>query len=351
MFKVVTDQLKVSQGWVRCGQCAEVFDATVHLQPADGPSPIAAPAVDAGPPAVDAGPPFPAKTPPDDHAPEALQDTTPQALTASDRPEPDDAELAGAADFDPVAWKRDQDERQQNETWATYDHRPADGPDDDTSFLDLPTQPALLVKSPAADDTDGAPGRDADPQPAQDVSFVRDARRKAFWKRPLVRWALLLLALLLLGALALQWLLQQKDELAVLEPRFEPVLQALCGPLNCQIRPPRRIDSLVIDSSSFNRIGADAYRLSFTLKNTGTTLLEIPSMELTLTDTQDLAVLRRVLQPVQFAPGKSTLAGRSELVGVVSMKVSPASASPSASSSETLPPLRVAGYRILAFYP
>ena len=31
-FKVVTDQLKVSEGWVRCGQCAEVFVGTLHMQ-------------------------------------------------------------------------------------------------------------------------------------------------------------------------------------------------------------------------------------------------------------------------------------------------------------------------------
>ncbi|HQQ69472.1 MAG TPA: zinc-ribbon domain-containing protein [Alicycliphilus sp.] len=30
-FKVVADQLRISDGWVRCGQCKEVFDATEHL--------------------------------------------------------------------------------------------------------------------------------------------------------------------------------------------------------------------------------------------------------------------------------------------------------------------------------
>ena len=33
MFKVVADQLKISQGWVRCGHCSEVFDAAANLQP------------------------------------------------------------------------------------------------------------------------------------------------------------------------------------------------------------------------------------------------------------------------------------------------------------------------------
>ena len=33
MFRVVPDQLKISEGWVRCGHCSEVFDAS--FLPAD----------------------------------------------------------------------------------------------------------------------------------------------------------------------------------------------------------------------------------------------------------------------------------------------------------------------------
>lgn len=32
VFRVVADQLKISDGWVRCGHCSDVFDATIHLQ-------------------------------------------------------------------------------------------------------------------------------------------------------------------------------------------------------------------------------------------------------------------------------------------------------------------------------
>src|SRR5512141_485978 len=32
MFKVVPDQLRISEGWVRCGHCSDVFDATANLQ-------------------------------------------------------------------------------------------------------------------------------------------------------------------------------------------------------------------------------------------------------------------------------------------------------------------------------
>ena len=30
-FKVVDDQLRISDGWVRCGKCKSVFDALAHL--------------------------------------------------------------------------------------------------------------------------------------------------------------------------------------------------------------------------------------------------------------------------------------------------------------------------------
>ncbi|WP_371414399.1 zinc-ribbon domain-containing protein [Acidovorax sp. 1608163] len=37
-FKVVADQLRISEGWVRCGNCAEVFDASEFLMPAPPPA-------------------------------------------------------------------------------------------------------------------------------------------------------------------------------------------------------------------------------------------------------------------------------------------------------------------------
>lgn len=43
-FRVVADQLRISDGWVRCGQCQEVFDATLSLQQVpDAPPVMAAP--------------------------------------------------------------------------------------------------------------------------------------------------------------------------------------------------------------------------------------------------------------------------------------------------------------------
>ena len=40
-FKVVRDQLRISEGWVRCGRCSQVFDATLDLQESDDGEPNA----------------------------------------------------------------------------------------------------------------------------------------------------------------------------------------------------------------------------------------------------------------------------------------------------------------------
>lgn len=369
MFKVVADQLKIAQGWVRCGQCAEVFDASSQLLPAEATGPGVSASATEGMTALEpAFPPRRARDPatspnplpgPSGDSPASFAGSEP---LSSRRPEPDEAEQDDGTDFDPAGWKQALQQLQQQEGHASVSFPPAATPPgrqelartataDDESSFELSHLPEAKEWGSEAENS-----KDEDVEGLQELSFVRDARRKAFWKRPPVRVSLAILALLLLAALALQWVTQQKDSLAALEPRLAPVLQALCGPLRCEVKPPRHIESLVIDSSSFNRIGPDTYRLSFSLKNTGIMALEIPSLELTLTDTQDQAVVRRVLAPKQFGASADTLASHSQLAGVVSLKVLADGGRGSAASPPSAPPapptpLRVAGYRILAFYP
>jgi len=352
MFKVVTDQLKVSQGWVRCGHCAEVFDASTHLLPGEAAGlPPSAFTPDQEPVFREAASTSDTQEPA--QASESIADPSwAPARSFADRVPltpflsgQDAQEQDSVADFDPASWKQALQERQQLDNITPLTNpAPADMP---------PGRPEL-VHTATADDAEFEPSELPASGILDEVSFVRTARRRAFWKTPLARWSLGVLAFLLLATLVFQWMVQQKDSLAAQEPRLGTLIQAVCGQLRCEIRAPRHIDSLVIDSSSFNRIGPDAYRLSFVLKNTGTIPLEVPFLEVTLTDTQDRAVVRRVLTPAQFgATTTTTLAARSELAGVLSMKVSGdgvRSASPAPLSSSPAP-WRVAGYRVLAFYP
>lgn len=352
MFKVVTDQLKVSQGWVRCGHCAEVFDASTHLLPGEA----------AGlPPSVfnpEQEPVFrEAASAPDIHEPAQAEESAAESSWAPARSFADRVPLTpflsvqdaqehdSVADFDPASWRQALHERKQQDSVPA----PASAAPED-----MPPRAPELVHTATADEAEFESSEMPASGMSDDVSFVRTARNRAFWKKPLVRWSLGALALLLTATLVFQWLVQQKDSLAALDPRLGALLQTVCGQLRCEIRAPRHIDSLVIDSSSFNRIGPDAYRLSFVLKNTGTIALEVPLLEVTLTDTQDRAVVRRVVTPVQFGVTTTTLAARSELAGVLSLKVSGEgvrSASAAPSSPATASWRVVAGYRVLAFYP
>lgn len=302
MFKVVTDQLKVSQGWVRCGHCTDVFDASLHLQ--------------------------------------SVQ--TPLLMPWSDVPPIGKVDVEIEAQVDPLLPP------------ATELSVPAQPLNANASGMVVAAETALLESS-EADSTDPDPVSESpEALSHDDVSFVRDARRQAFWRKPTVRIALGLSGVLLTVFLLIQFLVQQRDSLAALEPQLKPWLQMLCEPLYCEIAPLRHIEAVVIDSSSFNKINSDTYRLGFSLKNNGTTPLAMPSLEVTLTDTQEQALVRRVVTPAQFGvkDGTGLLGAGSDFSGVVVMQVLGADAP--ATVGLTPPaagPLRVAGYRVLAFYP
>lgn len=265
-FKVVSEQLRISEGWVRCGHCSEIFDASANI--------------------ARAGELFP--QPPRrhrDNAPSPREEPAPQ-----ERPE---AVLS--------EWAR--------EVAVQVDNR-------------APTQMDLL--------DDEAPAN---------VTFVQEAQRKAFWSSPPVRWAFGIGAMVLALALVLQVVRHERNRLAAAQPSLRPALEALCQPLRCDVGPARQIESLVIDGSSFNKVRGDAYRLSVTLRNQGPAPVATPAVELTLTDSQDQAVLRRVLFPTDLGAQPTLPAGGEWSTALTVAVLGSATAA------------RVAGYRVFAFYP
>jgi len=180
-----------------------------------------------------------------------------------------------------------------------------------------------------------------DAQPAADEpSFVQQARRQARWRHPAVRALLLLVLLALAALLALQVAVQERNRLAAAQPALRPWLVRLCAELACRIAPPRQIDAIAIDSSSFNKLRADAYRLQVTLKNQSRVDVAMPALELTLTDGDEQAVVRRVLMPGELVPARAAIPAGSDWSGSVAIGITDNSLAS-----------RVAGYRLLAFYP
>lgn len=203
----------------------------------------------------------------------------------------------------------------------------------------------LPVDEPAPGRAGGAPAP-ASPESAvgeepggDEVGFMRTARRKAFWSKPAVRIVLWLLALVLLVALAAQYALANRNHVAARYPQMRPLLEQLCKPLDCAVGLPRDIASVAIDSSTFTRAKDDplAFRLQVALRNQAAIPLEMPVLELTLTDAEDRPVLRRVIG-LEDSGAPAQLGAQGEWNGVIGLRV------PEVAD-------RVTGYRLLAFYP
>ena len=338
MFRVVPDKQKTTDGWVRCGHCGEVFDAPAQLRE----EPAASRFAEAEP----VEPPSAPATAPASPEPETV-DVAPLLVRAESAPAPVERRRVEPPPPAP----------------APAPAAPASEPDDfaDAQFgqdalTDVEAE-ALMRLSRGADSRFAPSGYDASPDavPASrpftssrleledadpgDLSFVRQARRGAFWRKPGTRVLLSLAGLALAGLLFVQYAVHERDRLAATDPSWRPWLRALCAPLDCTIGPPKRIESILIDNSGFTRLRPDAYRLSFSLRNQSAQPVAIPALQLTLTDTSDQPVLQRVFTPRELGAAADTIAPSSEFAASLALALDNAGAS------------RVAGYRLLAFYP
>lgn len=302
-FRVVVDQLKISDGWVRCGQCGEVFDARVSMQPWP---------VQPAPASTSQSAPDPQALPvpqPEPLAPEPLPDISVEVAPVPAEAQPDVIQEPDREPLSPVTDLAEQAE-------------PAEQPGSDDG---------------ARPDTEAAPVEPEDIAPS--VGFVRQAQRRAAWRRPWVRALGALSGLALAAVLVGQVLVHERHYLAAAHPDWLPVLQQVCEPLACTIEPYRRIESVLIDSSALVREREDLYRLEVGLKNTSDMALALPALELSLTDSADEVVLRRVLVPSDWEAPVDILAPSATLALSLHLSLSGASE------------LRMAGYRALVFYP
>ena len=256
------------------------------------------------------------------------------ALTPQAELTPIAAESAGApaADAAPIATPS-----------ASADDKspPADEPEP-PSQDEAALAPTVEPESPARAEK-AAPDEKANADmvavPEAEPSFVKDAQRRALWSSRPVRIVLWLAAVLLLLGLALQVTLSRRDLLAARQPGLVPLLETLCAPLGCHIQPYRQLDAIVIDASAFNRVSPNSFRFSVTLRNSADLPVASPALELTLTDAQDQALVRRVVTPAELG-APPALAARGEFSGVNSLTV-----------ADLANPGAVVGYRLTAFYP
>jgi predicted Zn finger-like uncharacterized protein len=297
MFKVVPDQLRVSDGWVRCGQCNEVFDANLNLQ--DETFHLGSGAVQD-----------------EAHQVDAFQTQAAPAATNHVLPEPHSSELPEARDD------------QVSEPFLAVNpqalHFESDVPADQSVEPDFRATDDLVQTR----------------EEVAEHSFLQPEVTASAGARRALSVLFSILCVVLGMVLVLQIVLQERDRVAAMAPATKSTLEALCSVVGCTVAPLRQIESVLIESSSFTKVRSDVYRLSFAIKNTGHTSVATPSVELTLTDRQDLPVIRRVFHATEFGDGSGALEAGAELSVTmpISVKV--------AGNSE-----KIAGYRLLSFYP
>lgn len=396
VFRVDAVQLRAREGRVRCGRCHVVFDAVDAMvdvplpKSADTPAPAADLATP--PAATEPGNGTPAQAEPEhSHAPltvptepdiEALEND-PAAVT-TDRLDLD----VGSADAPPSPPPGDSMEALVEDGtyyWQTQigDSPPAEGGEAETGaeaavgIDDVPdtaattdtthepdpdvTQPLDIIELEAAP----APEPDAtvatavtasardpllDPPPA--LEPVRDpavqrirrelygedqAQRRGTLKTALWSAGILLLTLLAIAQLAYLF----RTELVIAQPALKPVFEQACARVGCTLPAPRRADLISIESSELNpdTERAPLLRLNALLRNGATHAQDWPHLELSLTDTSDRPIVRRVLAPADYLPADrqgSEFAAASEQA--VSVLVDPTDTN-------------AGGYRLYVFYP
>jgi len=310
IFRVVQDQLRVSEGWVRCGRCAEVFDAREQLFDIDLETPPPWPGDEAEEEAVAPSPPPPPPVlKPDPPAP--VPAPSPASQQAETWVELDPQPAPVPAREAPVEIHADSrlDSRIEPQ-WL--DEPPAPAPVEreqqgiEPQAIAMDTGPDVVLTPRLAEMTAAPKGEEPAAAPVQPLpEFMRRANDRLRWQRPGVRIALGAGSLLLLTVLGLQIAHHFNEALLALHPQARPALQALCNVSGCELQPWRRIDAVSVEGTALSQAGnANQYQLNLSLRNKSAVEVALPWVELNLTDMAGTVVLRRMLAPNEFKTDK-----------------------------------------------
>ena len=313
-FKIVETQLEAHQGMVRCGHCLQAFDARPGFIP-DQPSPqLELPILNEPAP------------------PHKLADEPPAVLAALD--EAAASSITTAPDADAFAHEAiNMDDVVSNK-----------------SELDAARYGMLdYVEMAAAAQNGMPPGVPLPPetessQPmtlAEQVAIVQDEDDSEY--RPERRtwpWAMAVLLLLLVSIAQAAYFF--RVDLAARLPGLKPALVSYCQLLKCTVPLPQNTDLMSIESSNLEADPAHENQivLNALLRNRAPYSQAFPNLELTLNDTRDNALARRVFRPADYLPPLE-----SETIGLLSQHEI------SVRLHLETTDLRPTGYRLALLYP
>jgi predicted Zn finger-like uncharacterized protein len=178
-----------------------------------------------------------------------------------------------------------------------FDVRPNFVPDQLDLQLELPI---LDEPAPAAD------SRIAVLQPmtlAEQVAFVQDDGAGGSQpKRRIWPWTMASLSLLLL--ICAQAAYYFRVDLAANLPKLRPALNSYCRLLKCTLPLPQHSSLISIESSQLQADPGHASQIIFDalLRNRASYAQAYPDLELTLNDSSDQALARRIFSPADYLP-------------------------------------------------
>ena len=166
-------------------------------------------------------------------------------------------------------------------------------------------QPDRQLKLPILDEPDDlSPSDIAVLEPmtlAEQVAIVPDdSGSESRSVRRIWPWAISAAVLLLVLLAQIAYFF--RADIAVRAPGFKPALVRYCQLLECSVPLPQRTDLINIESSGLEDDPAheDQIILNALLRNRAPYTQGYPSLELTLNDTQDKAIARRVFRPSDY---------------------------------------------------
>ena len=153
-------------------------------------------------------------------------------------------------------------------------------------------------------------------------------------------WLILAVVLLLIVAI-LQSIYFLRSTIAVNYPQLKPHLEEACRHLNCSVSLPQHLDLLTIDDSDMQESDdyQDVINFSSLLINNARHAQAYPNIELTLTDTDDKPVLRKLVPPQDYLDSDVNIADGMSANEEVRINL-----------AINVQNLSVAGYRVLLTY-
>jgi len=302
-FRVTSEQLKVRQGRVRCGQCQQVFNAIEHLTDVRADTPAA-------------------KTMPSDDT--VVIELSPVSEIKADTFEATSESASALTPVTPLIHIEASESAESTELIEHVEPR---------EQSEAPEEHAATPPSEHVRHSDDTPLLQPSPLSGE-YALPKDSEDKA------PRWPWFTAALLTLLMLVAQGLVAFRVDLAAKHPGLQPLLATLCQVAHCTVDLPSNPDLVSIEVSDLHPGRKSGLELTATLRNHAPYAQAWPNLELTLTDATDKPIVRKVLTPTQYLPATQSLAQGFPAGNDVALQL--------AFDPGTLP---ADGYRLYLFYP